>query len=76
MAADSARVEEALMEASQPELEATQAAAQAETAGEQRILEGGHQALHAGGSRYTCGSSWVVNVSSCDPSGFVRNMQK
>lgn len=40
MAADSARVEEVLMQASQPELEAAQAAAQADTAGEQQILEG------------------------------------
>ena len=40
MAAESARVEEVLMQASQPELEAAQAAAQADTAGEQQILEG------------------------------------
>ena len=62
MAADSARVEEALTEASQPELEATQAAAQAESAGEQRILEGGHLALHAGGSSYTCVACQWVSV--------------
>lgn len=39
MSADSARVEEVLLESSQPEVEAAQAAAQADTTGQQQLLE-------------------------------------